>query len=201
VSAGPTTSNDPRDEATTADDPGRVVVRDATVGDLPTMLAINNANVPAVNELDLAEITRLAGIAQASGGGAALVVEVDRQLAGFCLVYPPGIDYASLNYRWFSERYEQFVYLDRIAVDATIRRAGAGRAMYAALFDRFAGTYPRLTCEVNIKPLNQGSIDFHRTIGFVEVGQQDTEPSEDGSGRKRVSLLSKDLLDHPGGTE
>jgi predicted GNAT superfamily acetyltransferase len=36
--------------------------------------------------------------------------------------------------------------------------------------------------------LNEGSLRFHHRIGFVEVGQQDTD-----GGTKRVSLLAKPL--------
>ena len=39
-----------------------------------------------------------------------------------------------------------------------------------------------------MKPRNDGSLRFHHRIGFTEVGQQDTD-----GGKKRVSLLAKDL--------
>jgi predicted GNAT superfamily acetyltransferase len=154
--------------------------------ELDAALVLNNANLPELNELDLAEITRLYGLA--IEGGAALTAEVDGRFAGFCLVYPPGVDYASLNYRWFSERYDSFVYLDRIAVDSTMRRSGAGRAMYAELVHRFTGLWPLLLCEVNVRPRNDASLDFHHRIGFREVGQQDTD-----GGNKTVSLLALEL--------
>lgn len=73
------------------------------------MLALNNASVPEVNELDAAEATRLAGLA-----ASVLVAEVDGAFAGFCWVLGPGRPYDSLNYRWFSVCYDSFVYLDRV---------------------------------------------------------------------------------------
>ena len=44
-----------------------------------------------------------------------------------------------------------------------------------------------LFCEVNVRPRNDVSLDFHASLGFREVGQQDTD------GGKRVSLLALDV--------
>jgi predicted GNAT superfamily acetyltransferase len=163
-----------------------VNIRDTVTDDLDAALRLNNVNLPELNELDLAEITRLHGLAL--DGGAALTAELAGRFAGFCLVYPPGVDYGSLNYRWFSERYDRFVYLDHIAVDTSVRRSGAGRAMYAELVQRFTGVWPVLLCEVNVRPRNDASLDFHHSIGFREVGRQDTD-----GGNKTVSLLALEL--------
>lgn len=160
-----------------------VNIRELAEDDLDTVLALNNANVPEVNELDRAELDRLVAISRRS-----LVAEVDGMFAGYCVVFAPGADYASVNYAWFSRSYDDFAYLDRIAVTPAARRHGVGRAMYRALVDEFTGQYARLCCEVNLRPLNQRSLDFHHQIGFREVGQQDTD-----GGSKTVSLLALDL--------
>jgi hypothetical protein len=136
-----------------------------------------------INELDAPELERLHKLA-----ALALVAEVDGQFAGFCITFPPGIDYASLNYGWFSRNYDDFVYLDRIAVDGAYRRAGIGRAFYDEVIRRFTGVFEHLLCEVNVRPRNQPSLLFHESIGFREVGQQDTD-----GGRKTVSLLALPL--------
>ena len=60
--------------------------------DVEPALALNNANVPELNELDAAEVVRLAELAEA-----ALVAEVGGRFAGFCWVLGPGQPYASLN--------------------------------------------------------------------------------------------------------
>jgi predicted GNAT superfamily acetyltransferase len=154
-------------------------IRETTSQDFEAALALNNANVPEVNELDAAELARLVSISIVS-----LTAEIDGQFAGNCIVLPPGVEYGSLNYGWFSRRYDQFVYLDRIAVHNDFRRFGIGRGFYAELVDRFSGQYPVLLCEVNVRPMNEPSVRFHQSIGFVEVGQQDTD-----GGNKTVSLL------------
>jgi hypothetical protein len=160
-----------------------VAIRELLPTDLPAALALNNASLPALNELDAPELARLVGMSTVS-----LVADVDGALGGFCIVMPPGVDYASLNYEWFSRNYEDFAYLDRIAVDPAQRRSGIGRQFYDDLRVRLADVAPVLLCEVNVRPRNEASLEFHRSIGFREVGQQDTE-----GGTKRVSLLELPL--------
>jgi predicted GNAT superfamily acetyltransferase len=156
-----------------------VKIRDMADHHREPALALNNASVPELNELDGPELTRLHGLSVA-----ALAAEVDEAFAGFCMVMPPGVDYASLNYTWFSRNYDDFVYLDRIAVHPEYRRFGIGRGFYRRLVEQFTGHYPVLLCEVNVRPRNDASLAFHHSIGFREVGQQDTD-----GGRKTVSLL------------
>ena len=89
------------------------MIRPLRPSDLDAVLALNNDNVPAVSGLDAAELSRLAASTSIS-----LVAELDAgTFAGFCMVMPPGIDYASLNYAWFSRHagelgYGSFAYLD-----------------------------------------------------------------------------------------
>ncbi len=147
--------------------------------------------MPEVSALTGDELARLLGLCDV-----ALAVDVDGELAAFCMVMPPGVDYASVNYRWFTEHaaalgYDGFAYLDRVAVGAAARRKGVGRALYRQVVDSLAGTAPVLFCEVNVRPRNDPSLAFHAALGFREVGQQDTD------GGKRVSLLALDLPAEP----
>jgi uncharacterized protein len=160
-----------------------VLVRPLVPADLDAALALNNASVPAVNELDADEIARLTSISLVS-----LAAEVDGRFAGFCIVFGPGADYASRNYAWFSAHYEDFAYLDRIAVDASVRRAGVGRAFYSTLVEHLAGTTPVLLCEVNLVPRNDVSLAFHADVGFVEVGRHHPYGDE-----REVQMLALEL--------
>ena len=67
------------------------------------ILELNERSLPHVNSITEAELAELA--AQAFYFKAALD---EQTVAGFLLALPPGTSYGSLNYRWFSERYEQF---------------------------------------------------------------------------------------------
>lgn len=167
-----------------------VTIRETNENDLDAALLLNNASVPALNELTRDDLASLVDQSVVS-----LTAEVDGAFAGFCVVLGPGADYASLNYAWFSRNYTDFAYLDRITVDPAFRRYGIGRAFYSELQTRLAGRYPVLLCEVNVRPRNDASLAFHHSIGFREVGQQDTD-----GGAKTVSLLELPLSADPAGT-
>ncbi|HEX4158942.1 MAG TPA: GNAT family N-acetyltransferase [Rhizomicrobium sp.] len=75
------------------------------------------------------------------------------------------------NYRWFAERFERFVYIDRVVVAENTRRKGLARLLYDDLFAAAAREgYTRVCCEVNIDPPNPGSDAFHAALGFLEIG-------------------------------
>ena len=73
--------------------------------------------------------------------------------------------------------------VDRIVIDAPFRGMGIGRALYRAVFDRAAESGTGLvTCEVDIVPHNGPSLEFHKAMGFEEVGLRKglyKEPTED----------------------
>ena len=147
----------------------------------PDVLALNEAALPHVNSLSLGDLTTLADQAFYFR-----MIAVDGAVAGFMLALTPGQDYQSLNYRWFSQSYDSFVYVDRIVVDPGFAGRGIGQRLYQDLTTATRGVAPRITCEVNLSPPNPRSLAFHQRLGFDEVGQQ---PTEDG--HKQVSLLCK----------
>lgn len=158
-----------------------VVIRRLVPGDLALALGANNAEVPAVGELDEARLRGLVSLAESP-----LLAEVDGEPAGFVLALPPGVAYTSANYRWFSARYDDFVYVDRIVVLEHARGHGVGRRLYDAVVDRTSA--PVLVAEVNTRPRNDTSLAFHERYGFVEVGSG--EPYRDGT---EVAYLAKVL--------
>jgi hypothetical protein len=113
---------------------------------------------------------------------------LDERLAGYLVAFAPGAPYESLNYRWFEQRYSDFIYIDRIAVAAPARRRGVAGSLYRDFF-QFASTRTGLvTCEVNTRPPNPESMSFHQSFGFRQVGTQETD-----GGAKTVSLMGVDL--------
>jgi len=142
--------------------------------DADQVLALNNAAVPAVNDLDGES---LAGLM--AGCGLAIAVTTDAEphlVLGFAIVFAPYDDYASENYRWFSARSTDFLYVDRIVVAAAARGQGLGELLYASVFAaaREAET-AEVVCEVNLVPPNPRSLAFHSRLGFAEIGQQSTK--------------------------
>lgn len=163
---------------------GTLQVRDWREADLAPLHAINQAAVPGVGTLSRGAHDQLIR----EVGAATLVAEVGGQPVGFVLCMLEGLNYASLNYKWVSERYEQFAYVDRVAVDAAQRSGGIGAALYAAAYEKFAGKRHVFLAEVNLAPPNPGSLRFHKREGFREVGERwETE------GEKGVVYLEKRL--------
>jgi len=159
----------------------RFSIQPVSPADYDSVLALNEAALPHVNSIGVPELTALAEQAFLFD-----LVWLDKAVVGFILVLREGADYQSLNYRWFSARYSQFVYVDRIVIAKTFARQGVGGLLYAKL-EKFASEVaPVLACEVNLRPANPGSLAFHRALGFHEVGQQET-----GNGEKLVSLMIK----------
>jgi len=147
--------------------------------DLDAVHLINQENVPAVGtetRMTLEEIFDLCSTA--------LVAE-DDAIRGFCMVLPPGTSYGSPNYLYFCDNYDDFVYLDRVAVTASHQGRGIGPLLYREVEARATAEW--FTLEVNVKPLNDGSLRFHAREGFVEVDQMETRPG------KIVSLMVKRL--------
>ena len=162
---------------------GRPRIREVEEADLGIVHAINEAAVPHVNSIGRDRFRRF--VDEAAYFRVALLVD---GLAGYLVAFDPSADYESLNFRWFQERYADFIYVDRIAVSADARRRGVARALYEDLFAFARGRSARITCEVNTRPMNADSITFHRRFGFHEVGTQDTE-----GGAKTVSLMAVEL--------
>jgi predicted GNAT superfamily acetyltransferase len=143
-------------------------IRFLTPNDFDEVLEINNCNVPAVGELTREKLQYLIDHSLH-----ALVVEQGTTV-GFCITFAPNAPYDSPNYQWFCNRYEQFVYLDRIAFVPDAQGMGLGKVLYQHiehLMDEDNLPYP-LCCEVNLEPPNPGSLRFHQSIGFAQVGQR-----------------------------
>jgi predicted GNAT superfamily acetyltransferase len=147
--------------------------------DLERVLEINEANVPEVGPVDMDRLRFLVDESAFS-----LVVDVDGVVAGFCVVLAKGSSYDSVNYLWFMERYNDALYLDRVAFDATAQGQGLGSALYGEVDRRLAEHDLELTLEVNVDPPNEPSLAFHRKHGYIEVGRQMSKGIE-------VSLMHK----------
>jgi predicted GNAT superfamily acetyltransferase len=172
--------------------PAAPVIRPLSESDVEQLVVLNRAAVPAVNDIDAEEMRTLLAHSRL----AVAVVDPAHPdpahpdaVAGFVLALPPGVDYASENYRWFSERGTGFLYVDRIVVAEGRRSAGLGAVLYAAVFAAArADGAVEVDCEVNVEPPNPGSLAFHARLGFREVGRQATK-----GGAVVVALLARDI--------
>jgi predicted GNAT superfamily acetyltransferase len=152
--------------------------------DAALVLDMNNAAVPNVNAAELDELAELVTMSEFT-----VALKDGDTLLGFVLTMPPGVGYGSDNYRWFSEHYDEFVYVDRIVVSEAARNRGVGAELYRLVVEHATERQiPRVTCEVNLDPPNPGSLRFHKRLGFVEVGEQVS-----GNTGHHVCLLAREL--------
>ena len=158
-------------------------ISDIASGDLPEVLALNEASVPHVSSVSDAEMQWLRKHAHYFR-----VARIDGQLAGFLIGLRPGLAYTSPNYRWFSEHYDDFGYVDRVAVTRIARRRLVASRLYSDFSSTLQGAVDVMTCEVNLRPANDASMQFHLRQGFAQVASQETE-----GGKKEVALMEKKL--------
>lgn len=160
-----------------------MVLSDITAADLSEVLELNEASVPHVSSVSLQEMRWFRNHAQYFR-----VVHKDNRLAGFLIGLRPGLSYESPNYRWFVDHYDDFGYIDRVAVSGTARRLGVASLLYRDFARTLAGKVDVMTCEVNIRPPNESSMHYHEQWGFRTVATQETE-----GGSKEVALMEKRL--------
>ncbi len=150
--------------------------------DFADVLSLNEACVPHVSSIGRVDLAWFADTASYFR-----VAKEGSKLAGFLIGLRPGTPYQSMNYRWFCERYDDFAYIDRIAIAPWAQRRGLGHALYEEFATSQDGA-PVLTCEVNVRPANEQSMRFHTGLKFAEVGRRETE-----DGQKEVAMLVKTL--------
>ena len=155
-----------------------------TIADeLPDILIMNQEALPAVSSVSIEDMEHFLYIVDYFR-----TLKVENKIAGFLIALSPGKDYSSLNYKWFEKTYNSFIYVDRIVIDTNYHRNGLGTSFYNDLETFSIKKSSRITCEVNIRPKNEGSMVFHENYGFEQVGTQTTE-----EGKKEVSLMSYEL--------
>ena len=159
--------------------------RPAATQDFDAVVALNDKSVRFLSPLDRRRLTYLdtqAALHQ--------VLEFEGEVVAFVLAFREGADYDSVNFRWFSDRYSHFLYVDRVVVSSSLQGRGLGRILYEAVFAhaRTSGV-PVVTCEYDIDPPNPRSERFHARFGFSEVGRQQV-----AGGTKWVSLQAAPVI-------
>lgn len=144
----------------------RVDIRAVRSGDFSAILELNKGVVELTSPLSRARLGWLHDLAAYHR-----VVTAGGKVHAFLLVFREGTGYDSENYRWFCERLDRFLYIDRIVVAADQRGRGHGRRLYEDLAG-FARTERVLdvVCEYNAVPDNAPSRAFHANLGFTEMG-------------------------------
>lgn len=164
-----------------------ILIRDVQEHELDTVLALNNAAGRNILPLDAAKMRYFHDSAAYFR-----VAVIGGHIAGFLIGLSENSGHDSSNFRWFHERLDRFLYIDRIVIAKAHRGAGLGRIFYADVQSFAEVRTPRIACEVFLEPGNDIALLFHGTFGFHEAGQQVMSGAD-----RRVSLLVKDMCSWP----
>ena len=136
---------------------------------LRAMWLINQANIPEVG--DIPTIEEFKSLTKMSSH--VIVVNKGKETAGFIILMREKEEYHSLNYKFFKANYDEFLYVDRVAIKDGFRRQGLGKMIYEEVFRLATEINTDVCCEVNTLPRNDASLAFHAEFGFQEVGIKD----------------------------
>ncbi len=140
--------------------------RDCQIQDVPAMWEINEQGLPGTGKVSETEIIHLMNISEVCLGAFH-----DDTLIGFVICLLPNKDYGSLNYSWFNQRYDDFIYVDRIAIGKQHRNNGIGTDLYEKVIQYSTENKMPIAAEVSLLPPNPGSDRFHLRNSFKSVGE------------------------------
>jgi len=126
---------------------------------------INQQGLPGTGKVSPQEIIQLLDYSSLAVGAF-----FEDTLVGFVICLPPKTAYGSLNYAWFNQQYDKFLYVDRIAVGTNHQNRNIGSTLYNYVKKHADNVGIPVTAEVNIHPPNPGSLRFHARHGFEQVG-------------------------------
>ena len=131
---------------------------------IDAMLQLNNDNSSDTSLLTRIELNAL--LTQAF-----FVSAVTEGADAFLIALDASASYENENFRWFCDRYDRFVYIDRVIVAASCRGRGLASRLYAELAEKAKSKgWPYLACEINEDPPNVKSEVFHTRLGFSPIG-------------------------------
>ncbi|MBF0276941.1 MAG: GNAT family N-acetyltransferase [SAR324 cluster bacterium] len=146
----------------------KILIREACEFDFQKIVDINDAEVRHTSPMNIGQLHDLNRLSDYHK-----VAEIAGNITAFLLAMRENCSYRSDNYQWFSARYANFLYIDRIVVDAKFSGLKIGTMLYQNIFEYArSNRISLLTCEYNTIPPNEPSRQFHEKFGFKEVGEQ-----------------------------
>ncbi len=142
-----------------------MIIREILSKDIDTVLELNEKFVDVLSPMDKSKLLRLIEISELS-----VVIEDENQIAGFLIALIENVEYESINYQWFNENYDSFLYIDRIVVSEKFQGKGIATKLYQyALDSAIDNSIPCVFAEIDVMPPNEASLLFHKKMGFKEL--------------------------------
>lgn len=137
------------------------------LADPEILIEINNSALPYVNTLDRGRAEWLLRHAIRSW-----LARLEERPAGVLVLLEAGCRFESDYFRWFTERYENFLYIDRVIVADWARQRGVASELYRVVEGVAEEGGWAIATEVYSQPPNTASLNFHRSLGYQPVGEQ-----------------------------
>ena len=148
------------------DKEAEVIIRPAKLSDFERILQLNEEFVYYLNQMSAEQLSIYNAYAELN-----LIAEIDGKVEAFVLAFRENTDYDYITYVLFKERYEKFLYIDRIVVSDKCQGLGVGSMLYDKIMDHARNTGVSLvTAEVDSDPPNPVSLGFHEKFGFKNMG-------------------------------
>ena len=138
-------------------------IRELSGSDVQKMWEINEQGLPGTGKVDEQGLLNLLEYSEISVGA-----YQDGELLGYVICLPPSTEYGSLNYAWFNENMDDFLYVDRIAVAQIHRDKGIGSKLYSHIIEYSS---KQIAAEVSLNPPNLASMRFHGRFDFEKIGE------------------------------
>jgi len=152
---------------------------------------LNEANIPNVGSRTLEGL-----INSVENSDYNECILLDNKIVGFVICFQDSDTTSSYmneikhkNFKEINNRVNNFLYIDRIAIDSEFRNNKLGTQLYSNIVD-FAkdNSIEYLTAEINLLPsINKSSFSFHKSFNFEEIDK--VKYSED----YEVSLQKKTI--------
>jgi len=151
---------------------------------------LNEANVPNVGSRTLEGLTNSVEHSDYNE-----CILLDNKVVGFVICfqdneltksYMNGIQHK--NFKEISDRVNNFLYIDRIAIDSEYRNNKLGTELYSNIVD-FAknNSIYNLTAEINLLPsVNTPSFNFHKSFNFEEIDKINYSEDYEVSLQKKI---------------
>lgn len=142
-----------------------MIIRKILGEDIESILELNQKSVKVLSPMDKDKLLKLIQMATLS-----VVVEENNQVAAFLLAFSSGAEYESINYQWFNQKFDEFLYIDRIVVSDQYRGKGIASKLYQYLINwADKHSVSSIVAEIDVQPPNKPSLLFHQKFGFKEL--------------------------------
>ena len=90
---------------------------------------LNQLNIPALGALE--DLNHLENLFNSSSF--IVLIKINNNLVGFAIIMVSLSEYSSPNFLYFKKKYNNFMYIDRIAISEKYHRKGFGSLIYKEL--------------------------------------------------------------------